>query len=173
MSAIAPILVAMNPADNDENIATASTSLNKVQHGGTGSLSVSLSPEGFDTQGVARWVDRSGGIPLGYPAVTMSMRNPTKASRVSKVAVKVVLPVLEQTSASTASGIQPAPTKAYDLTFIGNFLLPDRCTLLERQAFLSLVMSLFTQSVADSAGANAFLTGTPLVSAVLTNDKPY
>ena len=70
-----------------------------------------LSPEGISPQGVAKWVNRSitttnpSGVAIGYPALTMSILPPTKASRVSKVTVKLVLPTLEVTSPSTMTGI--------------------------------------------------------------------
>lgn len=98
-----------------------------------------FSPVNIDQNGVAKWADRTGGIALGYPIVTFSMRMPTKAQRNYRVTVKVVTPILEQTSASTATGIQPAPTKAYDLTFNGEFILPERSTLAQRNDILAYV----------------------------------
>lgn len=87
--------------------------------------------------GVAKWEDRSGGIALGYPAVTFSMRRPTKGSRNFKVTAKVQLPVLEVTSPSTSSGIQPAPTKAYDCFATVEFTVPERSTQLDRNNLLA------------------------------------
>jgi len=130
-------------------------------------------PEGFQLPGVARWVDRSGGIAIGYPAITMSVRPPTKTSRIYKVSAKVVLPTLEQTSASTATGIQPAPTKAYDLTGFMDFLIPERSALWERQALLDTMMSLFMTTITASDGSPSDSTGSPLRAAVENFDPPY
>lgn len=132
-----------------------------------------MNPEGINPQGVAKWVDRSGGYAIGYPALSMSVRPPTKASRVYKVMVKLVLPTLEQTSASTATGIQPAPTKAYDCTCVMEFMLPERSTLLERQTLFSRVASLFAQTINASDGAPTDTTGSPLEVAVTTFENVY
>lgn len=130
-------------------------------------------PEGFVSEGVAKWVDRSGGIQIGYPAFTLSCRAPTKTSRLTRVQAKLVQPILEVTSPSTSSGIQPAPTLAYGITFNGEFLIPERATLAERTAFFSLVKSLFFDTVNASDDVPSTLTGSPLPAAILSLDKPY
>jgi len=130
-------------------------------------------PEGINPQGVAAWVDRSGGIAIGYPRLTMSVRPPTKASRVFKVTAKLVLPTLEQTSPSTSSGIQPAPTKAYDCACVMAFFLPERSTLAERQKLFSQVASLFARTVNASDGSPTDATGTPLEVAITTFENVF
>jgi hypothetical protein len=132
-----------------------------------------LNPEGINAQGVASWVDRSGGIAIGYPRLTMSVRSPTKASRVYKVQAKLVLPTLEQTSPSTATGIQPAPTKAYDCMAVMEFFLPERSTLAERQKLFSEVASLFARTINANDGAPTDSTGSPLENAVTTFETVY
>ena len=130
-------------------------------------------PEGFILPGVARWCDRSGGIAIGYPRFSLSVRPPTKVSRVYKVTAKLVLPTLEQTSASTSTGIQPAPTKAYDCTCMMEFLLPERSTLAERNALLSHVRSLFITTITASDALPSDATGSPLITAVANFEPPY
>lgn len=98
-----------------------------------------FAPVNIDQAGVAKLADRSGGIAIGFPVLTMSVRPPTKASRAYKVTGKLVTPVLEVTAPSTATGIQPAPTKAYDLIGTIEFVLPERSTLLERANVLALM----------------------------------
>lgn len=117
-----------------------------------------FSPVKVDSNGVAKWHDKSGGIALGYPIVTLSVREPTKGSRAFKVQGKVVLPVLEVTSPSTATGIQPAPTKAYDVMCNVEIVLPERASLQERKdafAYLKnfLANAVFTSAVNDLEGA--------------------
>lgn len=92
-----------------------------------------FAPVNIDAAGVAKWADRSGGIALGFPVITELVRTPTKDSRSYKVSAKVILPVLELTSPSTASGIQPAPTLAYNLLATIELVLPERSSLLERK----------------------------------------
>lgn len=136
-------------------------------------VDTTLNPEGINSQGVAAWVDRSGGIALGYPRFTMSVRPPTKASRIYKVQAKLVLPTLEVTSPSTSTGIQPAPTKAYDNTMVMEFFLPERGTLAERQRLFSLAASLFARLVNANDGAPSDSTGSPLENAVTTLETVY
>ncbi|DAD50533.1 TPA_asm: coat protein [ssRNA phage Gerhypos.4_2] len=128
-------------------------------------------PEGFMLPGVARWCDRSGGIAIGYPRFSLSVRPPTKTSRVYKVTAKLVLPTLEVTAPSTATGIQPAPTKAYDCLCVMEFMLPERSTAVERAALLSHVRSLLATTVQASDASPSDATGSPLIAAV-TNFEP-
>lgn len=132
-----------------------------------------LSPMGYVTAGVAKWVDREGGIPVGYPSMTLQVRPPSQASRVYKVTVKLALPTLEQTSPSTSTGIQPAPTKAYDCSCIMEFLLPERSTISERSVLLNNIVTLLSPEVHASDGSPAVLTGTPIRTAVLNFEPPY
>jgi hypothetical protein len=92
---------------------------------------------------------------------------------VYKVTVKVVLPTLEQTSASTATGIQPAPTKAYDCTGIMEFLLPERSALWERDALFDTMVSLFATTITASDAVPSDSTGSPLKAAVENFDPPF
>lgn len=148
-------------------------SLARLTTSATVGVDSTLNPEGFKQTGVARWVDRVGGIAIGYPVLTMSVRPPTQASRVYKVTMKLVLPTLEQTSPSTATGIQPAPTKAYDCTCVMEFMLPERSTLLERQTLFSRVASLFARTINASDGSPTDSTGSPLENAVTTFEDVY
>lgn len=99
-------------------------------------------------QGVAFFADRVGGIPLGYPVVSLSLSEPKGPKRMDskgqnyKFLAKVVVPTLELTAPSTMTGIQPAPTKAYDtiMEVAGSF--PARGTLLERKNARSYVSNL-------------------------------
>jgi hypothetical protein len=110
-----------------------------------------FSPQPDMMSNIAKWVDRSGGIALGYPAATLSMRMPTKASRSYKVVAKLVTPVLEVTSPSTSSGIQPAPTKAYDLIANSEMILPERSTLQQRKDLLAMFRDYLSDAVITSA----------------------
>lgn len=132
-----------------------------------------LDPEGFTPTGIAKWVDRSCGIQIGYPYLTLSCRAPTKTSRITRVQAKYVSPTLEATSPSTSTGIQPAPTKAYEITCNMEWLIPERATLAERQAAFSRVLSLLADTITASDGSPTDATGSPIYGAVVTLDKPY
>lgn len=148
-------------------------SLARLTTSATVGVDSTMNPEGINPQGVASWVDRAGGIAIGYPRLTLSLRPPTKGSRVYKAQVKLALPTLEQTSPSTATGIQPAPVKAYDCTCVMEFFLPERSTLLERQTLFSRVASLFARTVNASDGSPTDSTGSPLENAVTTFENVY
>jgi hypothetical protein len=108
--------------------------------------------------GVAIWADRSGGIALGFPQVTFSNKSPTKGSRNYKLSAKVVLPVLEQTSASTATGIQPAPTLSYNLIANMDFVLPERSTLAQRKDLLAFAKNYLANASVITAAVENFET---------------
>jgi len=113
-----------------------------------------FSPVNIDQSGVARFADRSGGVAIGYPVMSYSFRAPSKTSWNYRILVKAVLPVLEQTSASTSTGIQPAPTKAYDLTFNGEFILPERSTLANRSDILAYAKNLLSHAIVTEGVKN-------------------
>jgi hypothetical protein len=124
--------------------------------GATTPVNHTFSPVNIDQAGVARWADRAGGVALGFPVVSFSMRNPTKSSRNYRITAKVNVPVLEQTSPSTATGIQPAPTKAYDLIFNGEFILPERSTAQQRKDLLAYVKNYFANAAVIPAAVENF-----------------
>lgn len=132
-----------------------------------------LDPEGFIPNGVAKWVDRGCGIAIGMPSFTLSSRAPTKTSRVTRVQTKYIQPTMEVTSPSTGTGIQPAPTKAYECTWNSEFLIPERATLAERTAFYSRCISLMVRKIQANDSSPIDVTGTPVIDAVLLLDKPY
>lgn len=136
-------------------------------------VDVTLNPEGFITPGVARWVDRSGGIAIGYPEVTLSLRRPTQGSRMYKCTAKVSVPTLEATSPSTSTGIQPAPTLAYSHQCVMEFMLPERGTQAERIKLFNYVCSLFADTIQASDASPSDSTGSPLNPAVINFDAPY
>jgi hypothetical protein len=110
-----------------------------------------FNPVNIDQAGIAKWADRSGGIALGYPVVSFSLRAPSKTSRNYKVTAKVVTPVLEVTSPSTSTGIQPAPTKAYDLICNIDMTLPERSTLAQRNDLLAYAKNVLANAVLTAA----------------------
>lgn len=95
-----------------------------------------FAPVGVDG-GIAKYEDRVTGIALGFPTITLSIRRPAKGSRNFKIVRKIVLPVLEVTSPSTATGIQPAPTKAFEITNNSEWIIPERATPAQRADLLA------------------------------------
>lgn len=111
-----------------------------------------FSPVGINADGVATWKDRSSGIPLGYNTLTASLRQPSQngGSKNYKVQLKLALPVMEVTSPSTSSGIQPAPTKAYESMAVVEFVLPERTSLQNRIDLLTMLKTALATSMVTS-----------------------
>ena len=98
-----------------------------INDGAGAPVAHNFSPSGI-TGDVAKYHDRVGGISVDFPAITISSVSPTKTSRLYKARMKIVLPVLENTSGTASNGFTPAPTKAYDLIADMTFILPERST---------------------------------------------
>lgn len=110
---------------------------------------------GEDQNGVSRWVDRSGGIPVGYPRIDISLREPKGSKRtlpgqqavgVMRALMTISRPVMETLGTETSTGIPPAPTVAYVPFFTGEFLLPDRSVTYDRATLLKFVGNLCLNS---------------------------
>jgi hypothetical protein len=100
---------------------------------------------------VYRWDYRGGGIVAGYGQLTISTRLPSKNAKTTKVQVKLVNPILEVTSPSTSTGIQPAPTVAYNNTLDLTFTLHERSALQERKDLLTMARDLLNESLMTAA----------------------
>lgn len=151
-----------------------SKSLDGSMHSGVAAaIDSTFSPRGYVQPGIAKWVDPSGGIAVGFPGFTLQVRPPSQASRVYKVTAKVNLPTLEQTSPSTSTGIQPAPMKAYDCSGIMEFLLPERSTAQERLNLFNTLASLFAYQISNTGSTSTIQTGSPLRIAVVDFDVPF
>jgi hypothetical protein len=162
MAAFAPILAA-----TIVDLASVSTTSATV------STDTTFDPEGYVTPGVARYVDRAGGIQVGYPALTLSIRRPNQGSRMNKVTMKLVRPTLETISNSTVSGILPAPQRAYDCSIVLEAMLPERSTLAERTALLKQFVGLFVTTLYASDGSPSSVTSSPISASILTGEMPY
>lgn len=96
---------------------------------------------------IAKWQDKASGISLGFPTITLSLREPTKVSRVNKVTAKVVFPVVDAT-------IPTAVKKAYECIINVDVVLPESATALDRAHVLAyaknfMANATFTDMVKD------------------------
>jgi hypothetical protein len=83
---------------------------------------------------------------VGYYTLDLSLRQPSPQSqeKMFLATIRIKTPILEQTSPSTATGIQPAPTVGYTPIAELKFWLPERSTLQDRKnlrAFAKNVMN--------------------------------
>lgn len=103
-----------------------------------------FAPLMVDKAGIAHHENRVTGIQIGYDTLSVGLRRATNQVPLNKLSVKLELPTLEVTSPSTASGIQPAPTKAYACTAFVEFVLPARSTAQNREDLVVLLRNALT-----------------------------
>jgi hypothetical protein len=113
-----------------------------------------FNPVNIDAAGVARWADRVNGIAVGFPLMSLSLRNPTQGSRSYKMTLKISVPTLEVTAPQSGSGFVPAPTKAYDVLATVDIVMPERSTKLERQNVLAFLKNGLANAVVTNAVEN-------------------
>lgn len=125
-----------------------------INDGATTPVAHTFGPVGIEGK-TATFADRIGGVPVGYGKVSLSIREPTNGSSgVFKVGIKILIPTLEQTSASTATGIQPAPTVAYVTAAHLDLLMPARGTLQNRKDILAYVKNALSNASVVSVVEN-------------------
>lgn len=115
-----------------------------------------FAPVNIDAAGVAKWADRSGGISVGFPTLTFSLKNPSQGSKNYKLTAKVALPILEQTSPSTSTGIQPAPTVAYTMLANVEMVLPERSTVLDRKNLIAYLKNYLANATVIQAAVENY-----------------
>lgn len=99
---------------------------------------------------LAVWKDQTAGIAIGFPTVSLSVRETASAFRVE---TRVTKPVLEVISGSDA-GYTPSPKVAYTVLGKQEFVLPNRCTLQDRKDIQAFCKNLLADTVANNAIQN-------------------
>lgn len=99
------------------------------------------------TSALASWSDRTGGVNIGFPQLTLSL---TKQPSGSKLVGKVVLPVLE-TISGDAGGYNPIPKVGYELLGKFEIVLPDRSTLQDRKNIQAFTKNFLANAVVSTA----------------------
>lgn len=100
---------------------------------------------------VLEYHNRASGIAAGYDRLYIEHRQPSRQLKSTKVSFKLVTPTLEQTSASTSTGIQPAPQKAYEHLVKLEFTCPERGTAQERKNALYMARDLIDELLTADA----------------------
>jgi len=160
MSAFSDILVASNASGS---VKTDST---------TPAYDTTFSPDGQMTPGVYRWVDRSGGIAVGFPVMTMSVRRPTKGSRMYKITRKLSIPTLADVSYSS-SGLTPPQQVDHSCQVTEEWILPEASTQAERLALFYLNRCFNSSNIVTSDGSANQDTGSPLIAAITSLEPVY
>lgn len=120
-----------------------------INDGATTPVAKTFNPVEISRDGVAVWAEQSGGISIGFPVITMSLRQPTTVkngersdanTRVARMKTTVSYPVLE-----TAEAGQP-PIVAYILRHNEEKILPERSATQDRKH-----LHAFAANLADHA----------------------
>jgi len=160
------------PALADVKLSSILTGIRKTTSATVG-VDTTMSPEGWKPGNVASWVDRSGGVPLGFKRLTFQFRPPAREARENrmyKVSTKLYFPVLE--TIDPAVGIF-GPKLAYELQAHLDVLIPERCTAAERLIMWSLLGSLTSETVNASDDVPTDLVGSPTRSAVINLEDVF
>lgn len=133
-----------------------------INNGAATPVAKTFEPVDIDQQNVAHYAETSGGIPIGYGRLSISLRPPStslKAGASSKegvyrVLLKIEVPELEVSSPSTGSGLQPAPTVAYVTMCKMEFLMPARGALLDRAHALAYAKNALAHATVEDVVKN-------------------
>lgn len=132
-----------------------------------------FSPEGPLGPGVNSWVNRAGGQAINYPRYNISIRRPVGNSRNFRIKETISLPVPNITSPSTATGIQPVPSKAFEMIATREYVIPEAAALADRKAFFALCATFMSDTIYALDGSPNAVSGAPLKAAIETLEQPY
>jgi hypothetical protein len=82
---------------------------------------------------VVSYHDRSGGIVLGYPELSLGQKMPANGVGSIKQTLRVSVPTLETVTGSTGEGFAPKPTLAYKERAFAEIYHDPRSSLQERK----------------------------------------
>lgn len=87
--------------------------------------------------GLALWEEKTSPYYIGFYKITMGVQRPKGNANVGnrniKIWIKTETPFLENTTNSTISGINPAPTVSYRPVAYTEYTLPERSAKIDRQ----------------------------------------
>jgi hypothetical protein len=96
---------------------------------------------------IANWMDKSSGIAIGMPVITLMLRMSAAKTDVTK---RIVLPTLETISGSDG-GYTPSPKVAYSVFSNEQFVLPARSVLQNRKDVLAFSKNMNADAVMQNA----------------------
>jgi hypothetical protein len=96
---------------------------------------------------LATWMDKSSGIAIGFPTITLMVRQSIAKTDVDK---RIQLPTLETISGSDG-GYTPSPKVAYTVLSREQFVLPARSVLQNRKDILAFSKNMNADAVMQNA----------------------
>jgi hypothetical protein len=100
---------------------------------------------------LASWVDRSATAAVGYWRTSLSFKEPAKGEKNYRVVCKTEVPVLENVTNSTVSGVAPAPMVSYNPITMTTFSIPERSSVAARKDQLAIHRNFLANAVITSA----------------------
>lgn len=96
---------------------------------------------------VAKWQERTAAYSIGYSDLTVVSRPAMGGQSLQTMSLKLVIPTLDVTSPATGTGIQPAPSVAYNTEVKVEAKLPTRGAVAERWEIHARAVSAFSNAV--------------------------
>lgn len=166
MSAAANILVT-------DVLDTPVTAVRVYSNSATVASNKTYVPIGKVRPNVVSYVDRSGGIQVGYPKYDVEVLYPQNGNRNLRVRESIVLPVMNITAPSTGSGIQPQPSVAFNLRCNREWVIPESALNADRMKLYALAVSFFAGSIYATDDSPASATGIPIRSLIETGEPIF
>jgi len=96
---------------------------------------------------VSRWQERTAAYSIGYSDLILVSRPAMGGNALQTMSLRLVMPTLDVTSPATGTGIQPAPSVAYNTEVKVEAKLPTRGTEAERWEIHARSVSAFSNAV--------------------------
>jgi len=116
-----------------------------INNGAAVPVAKTFAPIQIDTNLVASYADRSDGISIGFPIITISNRKQSNGGYKAKV--NIALPILEAASAATSEGYDAVPRVAFVCRSNHEFFLPARSTEAHRKDILAFSANILGDAV--------------------------
>lgn len=113
-----------------------------IADGASTPVNHTFSPNSIDGN-IAAFKERVTGVPIGYPELTVSMRDPGKGSQVYKGQLKLVLPTV--VTSTDASG-KVVTTTDYTCSASAEFLLPIKSTQQNRTDIVKMLANALNEA---------------------------
>jgi len=110
-------------------------------------------PLGPDRDGIFWFEDQSAASAIGFWRISYQLKRPAVGSagassnqRTYRAVIGLHEPILEVVSNNTVSGIAPAPTVSYVPRSFVEYVMPERCALLDRKNLRKMTYNLCNES---------------------------
>lgn len=121
-----------------------------INDGASTPVAHTFEPSGRDANGIVTYQDKSSGVALAFPTVTLKIRLANKNQPVTKVTGKISYPVLSAVSGANINGYTPAASVSHTLSGDFSFTLPQLSSQTERDNLIAYMVNLLAHSFVQS-----------------------